>query len=106
MVQYDVDALREAAAMTAIVRILGMLDQPAARERVIRWAAEKIQIGSVSVLGPIASTPPREPERDEPADGVNPPAAAEQAHGKEPIDALVRELAADLQRLALASNGA
>lgn len=100
--------LRELETMTAIARVLGTLD-PAARERVIRWAVEKFQVeisatSALAAIGAPART--HEQTRDELNDLLDTPAAAAEVRGKEPIDALVRELAADFQRLALESNGA
>ena len=108
MVQYDVaDLRRELEVMTAVARIVGTLEQPAARERVIRWAAEKFQIdvAATPALGSVGA--PIEPEvsLDEVNDSSDKPAAAEQVRGKEPLDAIVRQLAADFQRLALESHG-
>jgi hypothetical protein len=109
MVQYDVASVRrELEVMTAVARIVGTLDQPAARERVIRWAAEKFQI-DIAATPPLGSVgaPIEQPiELEEATDGSDRPAAAQQVRGKEPLDSIVREIAADLQRLALGSHGA
>jgi hypothetical protein len=109
MVEHDLAAIRrELDVMTAVARIVGTLEQPAARERVIRWAAEKFQI-DVAATPPLGSVgAPIDPDVsfEEASDGPDQAAAAEQVRGKEPLDAIVRELAADLQRLALASHGA
>jgi len=107
MVQYDVaDLRRELEVMTAVARIVGTLEQPAARERVIRWAAEKFQIdlGAMPPLGNVGA-PIEQESLQEGTDGADRPAAAEQVRGKEPLDAIVRDLAADLQRLALGAHG-
>jgi hypothetical protein len=109
MVQYDVAELRrELEVMTAVARIVATLEQPAARERVIRWAAEKFQI-DIAAMPPLGSVgaPIEQPiELEEGTDGSGRPAAAQQVRGTEPLDAIVREIAADLQRLALGSHGA
>ena len=109
MAQYNVaDVRRELEVMTAVARIVGTLDQPAARERVIRWAAEKFQIDIAATppLGSVGAPIDQESSPDETIDGDERPAAAQQVRGKEPLDAIVREIAADLQRLALGSHGA
>jgi len=107
MVQYDLsDLRRELEVMTAVARIVGTLDEPAARERVIRWAAQKFQI-DVAATPPLGNVgAPLEPEvnLEEPSGSSDKPAAAEQVRGQEPLDAIVRQLAADWQRLALESN--
>lgn len=107
------DVLKELEAMTTIARVLGMLEQPAARLRVLRWASEKFQLaeGDLFVRLPATAGNPTaasEVNVDELLDifEVDKPAAAEQVRGKEPLDALVRELAADFQRLALEWHGA
>ena len=108
MVQYDVaDVRRELEVMTAVARIVGTLDQPAARERVIRWAAEKFQI-DIAATPPLGSVgaPIDQESPEEAIEGADRPAAAQQVRGKEPLDAIVREIAADLQRLALGEHGA
>lgn len=108
MVQYDVaDVRRELEVMTAVARIVATLDQPAARERVIRWAAEKFQIDVAATppLGNVGAPIGQEGNVESLIDGSDRPAAAQQVRGKEPLDAIVRELAADLQRLALGSHG-
>src|SRR5262245_26475763 len=109
MVQHSLAEIRrELEVMTAVARIVGTLDQPAARERVIRWAAEKFQIDIAatpplgSVGAPIAQT---KTAKESPA-GTDRPAAAQQVRGQEPLDSIVREIAADLQRLALGGHGA
>src|SRR5438128_2712496 len=104
MGQYDVADLRqELEVMTAVARMVGTLDQPAARERVIRWAAEKFQIdvAATPALGSVGAPLEREVSVDEVSEASDKPAAAEQVRGSEPLDALVRELAADLQRFTL-----
>jgi len=109
MVQYDVaEVRRELEVMTAVARIVGTLDQPSARERVIRWAAEKFQIDIAATppLGSVGAPLEDEAIPEEAIDGADRPAAAQQVRGKEPLDAIVREIAADLQRLALGSHGA
>ena len=94
--------------MTAVVRIVGTLDQPAARERVIRWAAQKFQIDVATTppLGSVGAPIDQESRRDQPIEDGETPAAAEQVRGQEPLDAIVQEIAADLQRLALGTHGA
>ena len=94
--------------MTAVARIVGTLDQPAARERVIRWAAEKFQIDIAATppLGNVGAPIEQPISLEEETDGSERPAAAAQVRGKEPLDAIVREIAADLQRLALGAHGA
>lgn len=109
MGQYDVaDIRRELEVMTAVARIVGTLDQPAARERVIRWAAEKfhIDIAATPPLGNVGAPIEQPIDPDDQTDGADRPAAAAQVRGKEPLDAIVQEIAADLQRLALGSHGA
>jgi hypothetical protein len=111
MVHYDADAvLREIAAMTAIARVLGTLDQTATRERVMRWAADKFHLEiATSAPAPEAIGAPRVEQDlndDEPNDLFEPGAAAELVRGKEPLDVLVRELAANFQRLAIEEHGA
>jgi len=109
MVQHNLAEIRrELEVMTAVVRIVGTLDQPAARERVIRWAAQKFQIDIATTppLGSIGAPIDPESSVEEAIDGGDSPAAAQQVHGQEPLDAIVREIAADLQRLALGSHGA
>jgi hypothetical protein len=108
----DDEFLRELEAMSVIEQVLETLEQPAARHRVLRWAAEKFQLADIasvpvpSAIGaPVVVAP--EVQEDEPLDGFEEPAsAAEQVRGEEPLDALVRELAADFQRLALKWHGA
>ena len=104
----DGDFLRELEAMSAIDRVLRTLEQPAARHRVMRWAAEKFHLvdiaSCVPVLAAVGAPVVIAPEVNEDAllDILQEPAAAaEQVRGEEPLDALVRELAADFQRLAL-----
>ena len=94
--------------MTAVVRIVGTLEQPAARERVIRWAAEKFQIDIAATppLGSVGAPIDHENSREEAIYDRETPAAAEQVRGREPLDAIVQEIAADLQRLALGVHGA
>jgi hypothetical protein len=109
MVQHRLaDIRRELEVMTAVARIVGTLDQPAARERVIRWAAEKFQIDIAATppLGSLGAPIDQESIPEEAIDGADSPAAAQQVRGKEPLDAIVREIAADLQRLALGAHGA
>jgi hypothetical protein len=111
MVSYDAaDVLQEREAMAAIALVLETLDQPAARERVMRWAAEKFHLEtwpSTPTLGTVgAPFVEYEFEYDASNDGASNAAAAEQVRGTEPLDALFRELAADLQRLALERHGA
>jgi hypothetical protein len=108
MVQHNLaDIRRELEVMTAVARIVGTLDQPAARERVIRWAAEKFQI-DIAATPPLGSVgaPIDLDSLEEAIDGADTPAAAQQVRGKEPLDAIIREIAADLQRLALGAHGA
>jgi hypothetical protein len=112
MVSYDADdVVREREAMAAIDRALETLDQPSARQRVIRWAAQKFQVetpASASLPGTIGA-PFVEQQCDAVlTDGVDVDnaAAAEQVRGNEPVDELFRELAEDLQRLALERHGA
>jgi hypothetical protein len=107
MVQYHLAELRrELEAMTAIARIVETLDKPAARERVVRWAAEKfhIDVASTPALGNVGAPLDREVRLDEASDVPDKPAAAQQVRGKEPLDTIVRELAADLQRFTLESR--
>ena len=111
MVHYDTDGvLRELAAMTAIARVLGTLDQTATRERVMRWAADKFHLEiATSTPAPEAIGAPRVEQdlnADEPNDLFEPGAAAELVRGMEPLDVLVRELAANFQRLAIEEHGA
>ena len=105
MVFYDPDdAVREHEAMAAIDRALEALDQPSARQRVLRWAAQKFQV-ETSASGPLQGAigaPFVEPQSDTVlTDSVDNAAAAEQVRGNEPVDELFREIAEDLQRLAL-----
>jgi len=94
--------------MTAVVRIVGTLDQPAARERVIRWAAQKFQIDIAATppLGSVGAPIDQESHPEAAIDAGDRPVAAQQVRGQEPLDAIVREIAADLQRLALGEHGA
>jgi hypothetical protein len=107
MVFFDADdVVREREAMAAVSKALESLDQPSARQRVLRWAAQTFQVdlSASTDLPEIAGAPliaqetaPNNPEKI---------AAAEQVRGKEPVDELFRELAADYQRLALERHGA
>jgi hypothetical protein len=109
MVQHSLAEIRrELEVMTAVARIVGTLDQPAARERVIRWAAEKfhIDIAATPPLGSVGAPIDQDNSVEESTDGADRPAAAQQVRGQEPLDSIVREIAADLQRLALAGHGA
>src|SRR5712691_9167574 len=111
MVSYDADdVVLEREAMAAIDRALGTLDQPAARQRVMRWAAEKFHLETLPSRPTHATVgaPFVEQEIETDASNDNPQnvAAAEQVRGKDPLDELFRELAADLQRLALERHGA
>ena len=99
------DDLRELDAMTTIARVLATLDQPGARQRVMRWAAERFHLeapASTPIVGTVgAPLAEEEVDVDEVNDVFNKTAAAEQVRGNEPLDTLLRELAADFQRLAL-----
>jgi hypothetical protein len=110
MVSYDADdVVREREAMAAIDRALETLDQPSARQRVIRWAAQKFQVetpASASLPGPIGAPFVEQQSDAVLTDGVDHAAAAEQVRGNEPVDEIFRELAEDLQRLALERHGA
>jgi hypothetical protein len=106
MVFYDAnDVVTEREAMAAIDRALETLKQPSARQRVLRWAAEKFHLdtsASMPAQGTIVGAPFVEQESDVTFnDGADNAAAAEQVNGSEPVDELFRELAADFQRLAL-----
>jgi hypothetical protein len=110
MVSYDADdVVREREAMAAIDRALETLKQPSARQRVMRWAAEKFHL-ETSASTPVHETvgaPLGEQESNTSLnDGVDNAAAAEEVRGNEPVDELFRELAADFQRLALERHGA
>lgn len=110
MVSYDADdVVTEREAMAAIDRALETLQQPSARQRVIRWAVEKFHL-EASACAPVHGTigaPLVEQQSDASSNGgVDNAAAAEQVRGSEPVDALFRELAEDLQRLALERYGA
>jgi len=108
MVHYDVaDVMRELDAMTAVGQVLSSLDQPAARQRVIRWAAERYQIdlAAAPALGNVGAPLERDVHVGV-SDVADTPAAADEVRGKEPLDAIVRRLAADFQRDALESHGA
>jgi len=105
MVLYDADdVVTEREAMAAIDRALETLKQPSARQRVMRWAAEKFHVdtsASTPAHGTIGA-PYVEQESDAALnDSLDNAAAAEQMSGNEPVDELFRELAADFQRLAL-----
>ena len=107
MVSFDADeAVREREAMAAISKALETLEQHSARLRVLRWAAQTFQVDlSASTHTPeIAGAPFVEPQTA--PDHPEKIAAAEQVRGKEPVDELFRELAADYQRLALERHGA
>jgi len=109
MAQHNLaDVRRELEVMTAVARIVSTLDQPAARERVIRWAAERFQIDIAATppLGSVGAPIDQESGLEESIDGADRPVAAQQVRGKEPLDAIVREIAADLQRLALGAHDA
>jgi hypothetical protein len=105
MVFYDADeAVREHEAMAAIDRALETLDQPAARMRVMRWAARKFQLETpASTQLPASIGAPFIEQQSDAAlsDCADNAAAAGQVRGNEPVDELFRELADDLQRLAL-----
>jgi hypothetical protein len=110
MVFYDADdVVTEREAMAAIDRALETLKQPSARQRVMRWAAEKFHL-ETSASTPAqraVGAPLAEQESDAAVnDSVDNGAAAEQVRGNEPVDQLFRELAADFQRLALERHGA
>lgn len=104
MVFYDAeDAVQEHEAMAAIDRALEALDQPSARQRVLRWAARKFQVetaASTPMHGTIGAPFVEQQSAAVVSDGVD-NAAAEQVRGNEPVDEFFRELAEDLQRLAL-----
>ena len=102
MVFYDAeDAVREHEAMAAIDRALEALDQPSARQRVLRWAARKFQVETAAPMnGTIGAPFVEQQSAAVVSDGVD-NAAAEQVRGNEPVDEFFRELAEDLQRLAL-----
>ena len=107
MVSFDADeVVREREAMTAISKALESLEHQSARQRVLRWAAQTFQVDlSASTHVPeIAGAPLVEQETA--ANNPEKIAAAEQVRGKEPVDELFRELAADFQRLALERHGA
>jgi hypothetical protein len=109
MVQHNLaDIRRELEVMTAVARIVGTLDQPAARERVIRWAAERFQIDIAATppLGNVGAPIEQPISLEDGTDGSEGPAADAQVRGKEPLDTIVREIAADLQRLALGAHDA
>jgi hypothetical protein len=102
MVFYDADeVVKEREAMAAIDRALESLEHTSARQRVLRWAAQRFNL-EASAPAPATIGAPFV-EQSDPAlnDGVDQPAAAEQVRGNEPVDELFRELAEDLQRLAL-----
>ena len=105
MVFYDAeDAMQEHEAMAAIDRALEALDQPSARQRVLRWAARKFQVetsASAPMHGTIGAPFVQQQSDAVVSDGVDNAAAAEQVRGNEPVDELFRELAEDFQRLAL-----
>jgi RecA-family ATPase len=104
MVFYDADdVVTEREAMAAIDRALETLKQPSARQRVMRWAAEKFHIDTASTPSHGTIGAPYVEQESDPVlnDSVDNAAAAEQVSGNEPVDELFRELAADFQRLAL-----
>ena len=86
--------------MAAIDRALETLDQPSARERVMRWAAQKFHLeASISAAAPAQGTIGA--PFVEQIDAMLTESVDEQVRGNEPVDELFRELAEDLQRLAL-----
>ena len=70
--------------------------------------AEKFQIDIAATppLGSVGAPIDHENSREEAIYDRETPAAAEQVRGKEPLDAIVQEIAADLQRLALGAHDA
>jgi hypothetical protein len=103
------DVVTEREAMAAIDRALETLKQPSARQRVMRWAAQKFQVemsASTPVHGTVGAPLAEQENVAVFNDGVDKAAAAEQVRGNEPVDELFRELAADFQRLALERHGA
>src|ERR1043166_9211598 len=108
MVSFDADdVVLEREAMAAIAKALETLGQHSARQRVLRWAALtfNVELASASPVPDAAGAP--FVEQQTAALNLNAErAAAEQVRGKEPVDELFRELAADFQRLALERNGA
>jgi hypothetical protein len=112
MVFYDADdVVSEHEAMAAIDRALETLKQPSARQRVMRWATEKFHLetstsAATAVHGTIGAPFVEQTSDTALNDSVDNAAAAEQLRGNEPVDELFRELAEDLQRLALERHGA
>ena len=115
----------ELEAMAAIGRALGDLTDPAARERVLRWACERFTGEVVQQAAPsaaVASVAPRAdadlavdslrdmfamkaPESDDDSLSLEPPRAAVETE-KTSIEATLRTFAAEFQRFADEWNGA
>ena len=109
MVSFDADdVVREREAMATIAKALETLEQHTARQRVLRWAAQTFQVDlSPSTQVPESVGAPFVEQETAALNGsTEKAAAAEQVRGKEPVDELFRELAADFQRLALERHGA
>ena len=109
--------------MAAIGRALGDLTDPAARQRVLRWAQERFAVEAVSAPAfAIASAPAAAADADLGVDGLNdmfPATAASDDDSlslepsrpvveieKAPLETVLRAFAADFQRFADEWNGA
>jgi hypothetical protein len=99
MVFYDAEeVVKEREAMAAIDRALESLEHTSARQRVLRWAAQKFHLeASASAPAPATIGAPIVEQMD----AMLTESVDEQVRGNEPVDELFRELAEDLQRLAL-----
>ena len=125
MEQSPISLSQELDAMAALGQVLGNLTDSAARQRVLRWAAERFSL-DLPVGRPSAAERSTSPDRAEfdPALAVDSlsdmfPAAFEDIDGdltlveqpepqtsKPPIEAVLRSFAADFQRFTEEWNGA
>ena len=114
----------EIEAMAAVGRALGDLTDPAARQRVLRWACERFGVDVVqspATPAVVAESPSRAdldltvdnltdmfaataPESDDDSLSLEPRVAVEAE--KAPIETVIRSFAADFQRFADEWNGA
>ena len=123
---------QELDAMAAIGQVLGKLTDPAARQRVVRWAADRFAAGEAGGTEAAPSVAPREtfdgPVAADPSlavdalgdmfagrthanavdidDDLSVDEPADRDAARQPIEAVLRSFAADFQRFAEAWNGA
>ena len=100
----------ELEAMAAIGLVLGCLDDPAARQRVLRWAAERFAVDTV------AQQTPASPVTADPGLAIDSlddlfvagslDVVQDEPIKKLPIDAALRSFAADFQRFTEEWNAA